>query len=58
MYSLKLVILSLTIYTVHLSVGAMDLWSHHKKKVELTNTSSGKNYLSLINQIHLRHSKS
>lgn len=54
MYSLKLVILSLTIYTVHLSVGAMDLWSYHKKKVELTNTSSGKNYPGLINQIHLR----
>lgn len=49
MYSLKLMILSLTIYAVHLSIGAVELWGHHQKKVELTNTSSGKNYLSLIN---------
>lgn len=41
MYSLKPVILSLTVYTVHLSIGAMELWGHHQKKVELTNTSSG-----------------
>lgn len=55
MYSSKLLLHSVPVSTMHLlKVANGVLESSHKKKTELTNTSSGKNYLSLINHCPLK----